>query len=49
VQVVAAPRRAWFLEYLDQSDRFRHAGIRRVLIEPCDPDAIVHALRAILG
>ena len=36
-------------EYLDQPDRFRHAGIRRVLIKPCDPDTIVHALRAILA
>jgi len=36
-------------EYLDQPDRFRHAGIRRVLIKPCDPDTIVQALRGILA
>lgn len=36
-------------EYLDQPDRFRHAGICRVLIKPCDPDVIVQALRGLLG
>lgn len=35
-------------EFLDQPDRFRHAGIPRVLIKPCDSDTIVRALRAIL-
>lgn len=36
-------------EYLDQPDRFRQAGISRVLIKPCDPDLIVEALRGLLG
>ena len=36
-------------EYLDQPDRFRHAGIVRVLTKPCDPDVIVTELRQILS
>ena len=36
-------------EYLDQPDRFRHAGISRVLIKPCAPDVIVQALRGLLA
>jgi two-component system, cell cycle response regulator DivK len=36
-------------EYLDQPDRFRHAGISRVLIKPCDPAVIVQAVRGLLG
>jgi len=35
-------------EYLEQPDRFRHAGISRVLIKPCDPDVIVEAVRGLL-
>jgi two-component system cell cycle response regulator DivK len=35
-------------EYLDQPDRFRNAGISRVLIKPCQPDVIVQALRVLL-
>ena len=35
-------------EYLDQPDRFRHAGIMRVLVKPCEPDVIVEALRGLL-
>jgi CheY-like chemotaxis protein len=35
-------------EYLDQPDRFRHAGISNVLIKPCDPDVMVRELRRIL-
>ena len=36
-------------EYLDQPDRFRHAGISHVLIKPCDPDVIVRELRRLLA
>jgi len=36
-------------EYLDQPDRFRQAGIARVLIKPCTPDLIVQELRRLLG
>ena len=36
-------------EYLDQPDRFRRAGIARVLVKPCTPDMIVQELRRLLG
>ena len=36
-------------EYLDQPDRFRHAGISHVLIKPCAPDVIAFELRRLLG
>lgn len=36
-------------EYLDQPDRFRHAGISHVLIKPCDPAVIVRELRRLLA
>lgn len=36
-------------EYLDQPDRFRQAGITRVLTKPCAPDVLVDALRHLLG
>jgi two-component system cell cycle response regulator DivK len=36
-------------EYLEQPERFRHAGILRVLTKPCDPEVIVTELRQILG
>lgn len=36
-------------EYLDQPDRFRHAGISHVLIKPCDPEVIVRELRRLLA
>ncbi len=36
-------------EYLEQPERFRRTGIERVLMKPCDPEAIVEALRALLG
>lgn len=36
-------------EYLDQPDRFRHAGISRVFIKPCAPDVIVQELRRLLN
>ena len=35
-------------EYLDQPDRFRHAGISLVLLKPCDLDVIVSELRRLL-
>jgi two-component system, cell cycle response regulator DivK len=35
-------------EYLDQPDRFRHAGILRVLMKPCEPGIIVEELRHLL-
>jgi CheY-like chemotaxis protein len=35
-------------EYLDQPDRFRHAGISHVLIKPCDPAVIVRELWRLL-
>lgn len=35
-------------EYLDQPDRFRHAGIQHVLTKPCPPDLIVQELRRII-
>ena len=36
-------------EYLEQPDRFRHAGILRVLVKPCEPDVIVQELRHLLN
>ncbi len=36
-------------EYLDEPDRFRHAGILRVLVKPCEPDVIVRELRLLLN
>lgn len=35
-------------EYLDEPDRFRHSGIMRVLVKPCEPAVIVQALRGLL-
>jgi two-component system, cell cycle response regulator DivK len=35
-------------EYLDQPDRFAHAGIGHVLLKPCAPDEIVRELRRLL-
>lgn len=35
-------------EYLEHPERFRHSGIARVLVKPCQPEAIVDALRALL-
>ena len=35
-------------EYLDQPDRFRQAGIMRVLTKPCPPDVIEVELRRLL-
>lgn len=35
-------------EYLEEPDRFRHAGISRVLTKPCSPDKIVEVLRQLL-
>lgn len=35
-------------EYLEQPDRFRHSGIRRVLVKPCERDVIVQELRDLL-
>jgi CheY-like chemotaxis protein len=36
-------------EYLSEPERFRHVGIARVLVKPCEPEAIVEALRELLG
>lgn len=36
-------------EYLDEPERFRQAGISRVLTKPCDPDVIVRELRRLLA
>lgn len=36
-------------EYLDQPDRFRHAGISHVLIKPCDPVVVARELRRLLS
>ena len=36
-------------EYLEQPDRFRHAGILRVLVKPCAPGIIVQELRHLLN
>jgi len=35
-------------EYLEHPDRFKHAGIRRVLVKPCEPDVIVQELWQLL-
>lgn len=35
-------------EYLDDPDRFRQAGIARVLVKPCDPGTIARALQELL-
>ena len=35
-------------EYLDNPDRFKHAGIAHVLIKPCAPDVIASELRRLL-
>lgn len=35
-------------EYLDEPERFRHAGISRVLLKPCDPDRLARELRELL-
>ena len=35
-------------QYLDEPDRFRHAGISHVFTKPCAPDAIAHELRRLL-
>jgi CheY-like chemotaxis protein len=35
-------------EYLEQPDRFRQAGILRVLTKPCAPDVIESELRRLL-
>jgi two-component system, cell cycle response regulator DivK len=36
-------------EYLDQPDRFAHAGIVQVLVKPCAPDVIAEELRRLLA
>jgi len=36
------------IEYLDQPERFRNAGILHVLIKPCDPEMVVRELRRLL-
>ena len=35
-------------EYLDDPERFRHAGISHVLIKPCELDTMVRELRRML-
>jgi CheY-like chemotaxis protein len=35
-------------EYLDEPERFRHAGIARVLLKPCDADRLARELRELL-
>ena len=35
-------------EYLDEPERFRHAGISRVLLKPCAPDQLAQELRELL-
>jgi len=35
-------------EYLDDPIRFRHAGISRVLLKPCEPAEIVRELRRLI-
>ena len=32
-----------------QPERFRQAGILRVLMKPCEPESIAYALRELLG
>ena len=36
-------------EYLDDPERFRHAGITHVLIKPCELDEMVRELRRMLN
>jgi CheY-like chemotaxis protein len=36
-------------EYLDDRERFRHAGISHVLLKPCEPDEVVRELRRMLN
>jgi CheY-like chemotaxis protein len=36
-------------EYLDEPERFRHAGISHVLIKPCELDEVVRELRRMLN
>ena len=36
-------------EYLVEPDRFRHAGICRLLVKPCELDVIVQELRLLLN
>lgn len=36
-------------QYLEHSDRFRDAGILRVLMKPCGPDVIAQELRLLLN
>ena len=35
-------------EYLDDPERFRHAGISHVLLKPCEPAEIERALRRLI-
>ena len=35
-------------EYLDEPDRFRHAGISEVLTKPCSLDSVAQALKRLL-
>jgi CheY-like chemotaxis protein len=35
-------------EYIEEPDRFRHAGISHVFMKPCDPDAVIQHLRELL-
>ena len=36
-------------EYLDEPERFRHAGIQRVLVKPCQLDELARELRRIMA
>jgi two-component system, cell cycle response regulator DivK len=36
-------------DYLDDSERFRHAGISHVMIKPCELDEVVRELRRMLN
>ena len=36
-------------EYLDDPERFRHAGISHVLVKPCELDEVVRELRRMLN
>ena len=36
-------------EYLDDPERFRHAGITHILIKPCELDEVVRELRRMLN
>jgi CheY-like chemotaxis protein len=35
-------------EYLDDPNRFRHAGISHVLLKPCEPAEIARELRRLI-